>query len=146
MDDETPSPDRLPDGLEHRADRAWHLRKQGKSLSDIAVLEGFSSPAEVHRAIARRMESQAQAITSLERQTILAMELELLGDLQAAHIESALYGDIKSGEFILKIMAQRMKYLQLDQPDADTSQQTVLVVGQKESDYVTKLQSLVEDA
>lgn len=141
---EQPSPSDQPNGeIEvHRADQAYSLRKGGKSLSDIAVLQGYSSADAVGTAIRERYSQLARQITSLERQSILAMELERLDDLQDAHWESAQYGDIKSGEFVLKVMAHRMKLLKLDQPDADTSQQTVLIVGKAESSYVEQLKEI----
>jgi lambda repressor-like predicted transcriptional regulator len=141
------SPEDQPSGeIEvHSADRIYALKKQGKSLSEIALLEGYSNAAAVSQALAMRFDQQARTITSLEREAILQLELDRLDDLQAAHYESALYGDIKSGQFVLQVMQHRMKLLKMDQPDAETGGQTVLIVGDAESAYVDKLKALADD-
>jgi lambda repressor-like predicted transcriptional regulator len=141
------SPEDQPSGeIEvHSADRIYALKKQGKSLSEIALLEGYSNAAAVSQALAMRFDQQARTITSLEREAILQLELDRLDDLQAAHYESALYGDIRSGQFVLQVMQHRMKLLKMDQPDAETGGQTVLIVGDAESAYVDKLKALADD-
>ena len=140
------SPENQPGGeiAVHRADQAYALRRQGKSLSDVALLSGYPSGAAVSQAISDRFSQLARAITTIERDNILLMELDRLDELQAAHYESAMYGDIKSGEFVLRVMQHRAKLCKLDQPEADASQNTVLIVGKAESSYVEQLKVLVE--
>ena len=133
--------------VQHKADQAYDLKLAGASLAEIADELGYSSPAEVSTAIRKRFEWEAREITSLERESALALELLRLDKLQKGLWQSAVYGDPKSVSEVLKIMTLRGKYLGFDQPDADTHQTTVLIVGGDEESYVEKLKQLqVEDS
>lgn len=144
MSEQEESPDGVLDGVieVHRADQAYALQRKGLSLSKIAEELNYSGASAVSRSLSERYSQQAKAITSLEREAILNLELDRLDELQAAHYESATYGDLKATDEVLKIMTLRMKLLKLDVPDASTDKNMILVIGGQEADYVAKLKEL----
>jgi DNA-binding CsgD family transcriptional regulator len=124
--------------VETRGEAAYRLRRSGKTIREIAqILECQSR--DVTDAINSLMKLEAGLITSEERGGILQMEMDRLDALQAAHWDSAMYGDPKSTEAILKIIALRAKFLGLDAIDPESQRQTVLVVGGNEQDYIKAL-------
>ena len=149
-DDESSTPEEtaemviLGEVVKTRAEQAYDLKRQGKTLQFIADELGYSSVAEVSTAISSRMELEAQYITVEERQSLLQMENDRLDELQAVYYPSALLGDFKSADMVLRIMAMRQKVNKMDALDTDTNQQTVLIIGGKEEDYVKQLKALDE--
>ena len=92
--------------------RALELRMVGKLYEDIAAELGRPE-STVKRWVVeelRRLDADELANADLARR----MELERLSALGAAHWERALGGDLKSGEFYLKLMERRSKLLGLD--------------------------------
>lgn len=148
MDEDEVSPElaKAVDGaiVAHRADQAYDMLMSGMSHSEVAAALDYNSSTELGRAVRERMGQEARNITSLERESILAMEMARLDRLQRAHWESALYGDIKSTEIVLKIMALRIKITGIDQPDAQQGQHTVLIVSGDEQSYIEKLKGLAD--
>lgn len=138
--------DKALDGVivSHRADQAYEMLMAGDSPSEVAKELGYASAKEVGRAIRERMASEAQELSQDARDGILMMELDRLNKLQRAHWESAMYGDVKSTEIVLKIMTLRVKLTGVDQPDAKSGQNTVLIVGGDEKTYIERLKGMAE--
>lgn len=127
-----------------RAEAAYALRQAGKSNADIAAQLGYSSPQEVSKSISKHMKQEAAALTTEEREGILTMELSRLDKLHEALWPSALYGDPKAVDAILKVMDRRMKWTGTDQPDSSAGQGAILVISGETGDYVQKLKELSE--
>lgn len=125
--------------LESRTEEAYKLRVQGYDSNEIAE-RLMMTPASVRELINRRMKREANLITNEERQGILHLELARLDALQAAHWEAAMFGDPKSTDAVLKIIALRSKLTNLDIVDPEALRAQVLVVGGSEEDYVRALQ------
>jgi len=85
----------------------------------------------------------AQTITTEEREIARFLEIERLNDLQNAYWADALTGDIKSAEFVLKVIAQRGKYMQIDQIDGTDRTQVanVLIVGNDQRSFLEALEA-----
>lgn len=120
-------------------EEAYAMKRKGMSIR--AIAQHFeTTPKTVYDWINTRMKTEVGLITAEERSGILQLELDRLDDLQAAHWESAMYGDPKSTEAVLKVMGLRHKLLNLDALDPETQRQQVLVVAGSEAEYLKALQ------
>lgn len=122
------------------AEQAYRMRLRGMDYRDIAH-ELQLMPDQVLRYIDSRMKRAANDLSSVEKQGILQLELDRLNALQDAHWDAAMHGDPKSTDAVLKVMALRAKLLQLDTMEVSTTQQTVLVVGGDEHEFLEALNS-----
>jgi len=125
-----------------RAEEAYRQKLSGSSLSEIADDLGYRSTTEVVHAINSLMKQGAVFITEAGRAGFLQMELDRLDILQTKAWPSAMTGDPRSIEAVLKIMDRRIKITGLDSVDTATQQNTVLVIGGQEQDYLQKLKEL----
>lgn len=130
--------------VQSRADAAYELLLAGNSLHEIAEKLQFKDASDVYQFIQRRFEIEAKHLSVEDRKSLLALECARLDRLQAAHWQSAMYGDLGATAAVLKIMAHRAKITGLDAVDTQTNQSTVLVVGGMEADYVSKLKKMIE--
>lgn len=121
---------------------AWHayqLKIAGLSLREIADRLHYTSGAAVAKAIRDEMIRDAKDIEPDTRETLLEMEVARLDYMQSKVWLGVEAGDPKSIDAALKIIALRVRLEGLDQVDATKGQQTVLVVGGEEGEYVAKL-------
>jgi hypothetical protein len=125
-----------------RATQAYQLRTQGKTLTQICDIMGVSDPSEVSRLMTERFAYDAAYLTDQERKTILGMELIRLDALQDAVWESAMLGDPKSVDSALKIIQTRARITGIEQVDPVVNKNLVLVMGEKEQDYIDQLKAL----
>lgn len=102
----------------HKALEALELRKKGFSYQRIAEALGFSDRSGAFYCI----RDAIAAITQEAAEEVRVLELTRLDDLLASHWDNA-QTDPKAGEFVLKIMARRAKYLGLDIETASPTQQ-----------------------
>ncbi|UVK61336.1 helix-turn-helix DNA binding domain protein [Microbacterium phage Gingerbug] len=89
---------------------ALRLRKQGLSFDMIGArlgVQGSTASNWVREAIRNAPIEDVEDVRSLE--------LERLDMLLAGNFTSAVRGDVRAGEFVLKVMERRAKYLNLDQ-------------------------------
>jgi hypothetical protein len=95
-----------------RIQRAFELRKAGKTLRQIAEMLGYS-----HEMVRKDI---TNVITTLQQdskdiaQELMTIELARLDDMQFSVWPEARKGDRKSIETVLKIMERRAKILGLD--------------------------------
>jgi orotate phosphoribosyltransferase-like protein len=122
---------------------AYTMKRRGMSLADIAD-ELHVSPSTVTNMISKRYAELASEQTLEEKQDILAMENDRLDFYLSKLWPSIEYGDIKAITAALAIHDRKMKANQLDKPDAQTQQATILVVGGQEDDYIARLKQLSE--
>lgn len=122
--------------------KAWHayqLKLAGLALSEIADRLNYTSGAAVAKAIKDEMISNARDIEPETREELLDLEIARLDYMQSKLWMGVEVGDVKSIDQMLKIIQLRARLRGLDQVDAETGKQTVLVVGGTEADYVNKL-------
>src|SRR5678815_4126889 len=124
------------------ASRAYELRVQGKSFTQIAEILGISNSDDIHRLFAERYAFDAGYLTELDRKSILAMELIRLDALQAAVWDSAMMGDPKSVDSALRVIQTRAKIVGLEQVDPVVSKNLVLVMGEEEQEYIDQLKAV----
>jgi hypothetical protein len=92
-----------------------------------------------------RFQYDASRLTDAERKDILGMELLRLNALQAAVWPSAMMGDPKSVDSAVRIIATRAKIAGLEHVDPVVNKNLVLVMGEKEEDYIKALKAASAD-
>jgi hypothetical protein len=103
----TPEPDQI-----ERENKVLELRSQSYTWRAIAGEVGYASGAGALKAYMRAIKRQQQEPV----EAALFMELSRLDELQSTYWEPAVQGNMRAGEFVLKIMDRRAKFLGLDAP------------------------------
>lgn len=103
----TPEPDQI-----ERENKVLELRSQSFTWRAIADAVGYASGAGALKAYMRAIKRQQQEPV----EAALFMELTRLDELQSTYWEPAVQGNMRAGEFVLKIMDRRAKFLGLDAP------------------------------
>lgn len=124
-----------------KADLAWQLRLAGKLPSEIAPMIGLEDPHDVYQLIYQRFAYDSSFLTEQERKSVLAMELARLDALQAAIWPAAMMGDPKSVDTAIRLISTRAKITGLEAVDPVVSKNLVLVMGEKEEDYIAALKA-----
>jgi hypothetical protein len=124
--------------------QAYELRTAGKSLYEIAEILGIRTSAEVAGLLQDRFNYDAGYLTTSERESILAMELARCDRLQAACWEEAMTGEPRAIDSAIKVMTHRAKLLGLEKVDPVVQKNLVLVMGEKEADYIEALKATTE--
>jgi hypothetical protein len=88
------------------------LRVQSLTWRSIAEQTGYSSGSGALKAYMRAIKRQQKEPVD----AALFMELERLDELQEVYWEPAMQGNMRAGEFVLRIMDRRAKFLGLDAP------------------------------
>lgn len=92
--------------MEKRRD-AWALRRQGKTIRQIAEALGIAR-GSAHNYITQELEE----IAGDQREIALhwrAEHIQQLEEMQGAHLEAAALGDIEAGNMVLKIKQELAK-------------------------------------
>jgi hypothetical protein len=118
----------------------YHLRKAGKSFSEIAEEIGDDDPVALAKANQYFMTELMNAYGQDERRVNAMLELDRLDELQAAWWDNAKF-DKASADVVLKVMQMRQKLLGLDLPDPTNGavQQQVLVIGTDTKEWMEAL-------
>jgi hypothetical protein len=140
----TPSSRSTPERWE-KARKAYELLLGGKSHSEVAEILEISHVDDVWRLLTERFKYDAGKLTESERKDILGMELLRLNALQAAVWPSAMMGDPKSVDSAVRIIAARAKITGLESVDPVVNKNLVLVMGEKEEDYIKALKAVTDD-
>jgi len=124
-----------------RADYAYALAVRGLSYQEIG-LELHCSADVVGQIISKQLGYEADQLSVENKNSMLALENARLNAVQRAHWSAMEMGDPKSSDIVLRVIALRSKINKLDVPDAVINQNTVLVIGGQQADYIEKLKEL----
>ena len=127
-----------------RASQAYQLKVSGRLPSEIAEIMEIEV-REVDQLLAERYEYDASYLTNQDRKAILAEELITLSQLKAAVMPAALMGDPKAVDSAVKIVLAAHKIAGLEQVDPVVQKNLVLVMGDKEEDYIAALKATGHD-
>lgn len=122
--------------------KIYHFKRAGLSFEEIAQRMNLST-TEVIRGYRAYMVGMVSEYSLHERDHIIAMELSRLDEMMIPFYAQGAEGDKEGAEVTLKIMAQRMKLLRLDQPSPEEmahTTQVIVVTGGKE-DYERALRA-----
>lgn len=96
--------------------------------------------ATIKRVVSKTRDKAAKRLSALERKDLIALEAQRLDALQAKYWKTAMAGDIKDAEFVLKVMDRRAKMLELDKPvDQASVSRLVLISGATKSEFMDAL-------
>lgn len=98
-----------------RDQKAIALRRSGMCYSEIAARVGYANRSGAYKAVMRVLEEIAKE-TAEDASHIRSIELQRLDDLLKAVWDTALAGDPKAIDRVLKIMDRRARFLGLDAP------------------------------
>jgi hypothetical protein len=123
-----------------RRARALELAMAGYGYDDIADRVGFTHRASawraVHEALTERVADNADQYR--------ALTMARLEKLLASHwVDATEHADARATDLVVKVMAQQIKLLGLDQPRQGVDQVQTLVVGGTSAEYIAALQQVV---
>ena len=128
--------------LDDPAYRAYQLNLGGKSWDEVARLTGYANAKTAQVRVRQYITQAAVEMDMARKDEILQLEMARLDVLQDAHWDSAISGDdVKSAEFVLKVMDRRAKLLGLDllsQTSGTVTNNTVVVQGDTK-DFIRSL-------
>lgn len=121
--------------------RAYKLHLGGKSWEEVAKLTGYANGRTAQVSVRQYITQAAVSMDVEKKAEVLDIEMARLDVLQDAHWDNAVSGDdVKSAEFVLKVMGHRAKLLGLElvaQGGAVTNN-TVVIRGNSE-EYIRGL-------
>ena len=130
---------------DQNAQLAFEMRAGGKLPSEIAEALGYADVHEVYRLLDNSMAKDAAFLTDMERKGILGLELVRLEKLLAAVWPSAMMGDPKSVHEAGDLVMKEARLTQLELADPVTQKNLVLVMGEREDDYIRALKATQDD-
>lgn len=130
--------------IQDKAREAYQMQISGKLPSEIA--EHFNTTVEmVDQLLSERFKQDADRLTNEDRKYLLAQELIALSQLKAAVWPAAMMGDPKSVDSAVRIILAAHKVAGLEQVDPVVQKNLVLVMGEKEEDYIAALKATSDD-
>ncbi len=130
--------------IEEKSREAYQMQISGKLPSEIA--EHFGTTVEiVDRMLSERFKQDADRLTNEDRKYLLAQELIALSQLKAAVWPSAMMGDPRSVDSAVRIILAAHKVAGLEVADPVVNKNLVLVMGEKEEDYIAALKATNSD-
>ena len=132
---------------EHRelVQLVFEMRAGGKLPSEIAETLGINSDKEVHQRMDEQLNHDASYLTNLQRDTVLGLQLLRLEKLLAAVWPSAMMGDPKSVHEAGELVMKESRLTQLEMADPTVNKNLVLVMGEKEEDFIAALKATNSD-
>jgi hypothetical protein len=129
----------LMEQRDEKTRQAYELRRSGLSWFEVAK-RLQSTEGAVRKMVADEMREAAAAVSQEKKLELLAMELDRIDTLQAAHWAMAL-ADVREGEFVLKLILERIKLLDLGSEATSVTNNTLVVAGTSE-EYVAALRAI----
>jgi uncharacterized membrane protein YheB (UPF0754 family) len=130
--------------IDDKAREAYQMQIAGKLPSEIA--EHFNTTVDIiDQMLSTRFKQDADRLTGEDRKYLLAQELIALSQLKAAVWPSAMMGDPKSVDSAVRIIMAAHKVAGLEQVDPVVQKNLVLVMGDKEEDYIAALRATNSD-
>lgn len=116
----------------------------GKLPSEIADHFGTTID-QIDQMLSERFKQDAARLTGQDRQNLMAQELIALSQLKAAVWPAAMMGDPKSVDSAVRIILAAHKVAGLEQVDPVINKNLVLVMGEREEDYIAALKATSSD-
>jgi hypothetical protein len=133
-----------PSSVKDRQEMAMEMRLRGVSPARIATALHYDDEKDVLKDLDKRFAYESTFLTSQGRESLLALQIARLEQMLGFTWPAMEEGDPASINAGLKIIQEISKHADLYTPDTQGGQNTVLVIGGKEADYVAKLKELVE--
>jgi len=125
--------------------QAYEMRAGGKLPSEIAKDLDLPNQTALNKLMVERFDKDANYLTSLDRNSLLGLSFMRLEKLLAAVWPSAMMGDPKSVHEAGDIVMKEARLTGLEQVDPVVNKNLVLVMGEKEEDYIAALKATNSD-
>ena len=127
---------------------AVKLRRAGHSWNTVVDQLGYANVQTAMVEVRRYLHAAAVAQSDEDRAQALALEVERLDELQAAYWDTALSGDIKAAEYVLKVIGQRSRLRGLEEihKSGDTGGTRTVVIAGTSEQYVQALKELAGES
>jgi len=119
---------------------ARKLRAEGYDWWEIADKMRLT-PKNAREAVAYGIRAAAELVNDATKAELLDLELVRLDMLVKANMRGALQGDVPKGRFILDLVKERVRLLELDTAAA-TAGQTTVVIGGTSTEYIEALKAI----
>ena len=126
------------------ADQVCALQIGGMLPSEIATAMGVPYQ-RVHRILNEGIAQDSSYLTDMERKGLLGLQLMRLEKLLASVWPSAMLGDPKSVHEAADLVMKEARLTQLEVADPVTQKNLVLVMGEREDDYIAALKATQND-
>jgi hypothetical protein len=120
------------------AQQAYQLHVAGKSYYQIGVELGLPA-AESKKLVAQTIRDAAKLVDDATKTDLLLLELARLDAMQAAVWDRVMEGHVSSGEYVLHLLQQRVKLLELDAGTVVNNTVNAVVVPANEEQYAAAL-------
>lgn len=121
------------------AERALKLRVKGLSISEISKKLDISQ-ADISSSIKNTLKIASDEIAAQSRESILALELLRLDQLQSGLWDEAISGNRANTETLLRVMDSRSKLMSLSADTTTNTSHTVVVSGDSRA-YIDSLKA-----
>lgn len=128
--------------IEDPAYRAYQLNLGGKSWEEIARICGYANGKTAQVCVRQYITKAAVSMDVVKKEEVLDLEMARLDALQDAYWDAAVSGDdVKSAEFVLKVMGHRAKLLGLEliSQGVGTIQSNTVVVQGDTQEFIRSL-------
>ena len=92
--------------------QALEMRKLGQSFTSIAKELNFHDASGARKAVYRALKK----VTQVPAEGLIRIQMERLEMLLSKHMPSAINGDLKATEIVMKIIYQECKMVGIEQP------------------------------
>jgi len=120
------------------ARKAHEMKRAGASWWDISEQLGITEYA-ASQLVADRIRQASELVNRGDKLAALDLEVETLNEMQWAIYARVRKGDLKAIETVLKIQAQRVKFLGLEDVQQGAGSTTLVVSGDSAA-YIAALQ------
>lgn len=132
-----------PDSAYH----AWKLAQEGLDWSIIAERSGYANAQTARVMVRAYIQGTMLEMSQEDRQVVRAIELGRLDELTATYWPTAIRGDLKHAEFVLKAILTRTRLLGLDTLHEKTGSSTkTIIIPVGEGNYEEALKQIVEES
>lgn len=135
----------IPDDGESLAVTAHQLRLSGLPWRQVAEQAGYTDAKVAQTCVRQYLQRAAIEKGEAARREALELELARLDALQEAVWPTAMNGDTRAVDTVLKIMNSRAKLLQLEGHDDRVVEQKTLIITGTQDEFVEALQGVVHD-
>lgn len=131
---------------EERSYQAYMLRQQGQNWKVIAQQTGFANAITAEVNVRIYLQKATLEVSYEQRMEALTMEMDRLDQLMAAYWPTAMAGEVKHAELVLKTIQTRAKLLGLEELHikTGTTTKTIVISGTTE-EFTGALAAFVED-
>lgn len=126
---------------------AYQLRQAGNDWPTIADQVGYANAKTAEVCVRQYLQAAAMEMAQENRAEVLQLEMDRLDRLTNAYWETALRGEVKHAELVLKTIQTRARLLGLETLHEKVGGSTkTIVIAQNSEQYVAALKEIAEES